>query len=192
MKRRIFALFLPVALAIAMALPAFGAGCTLTVDMGEYGPMLEGAVLSLYLVGNEEDKGIRLVGDFSGSGLVLSEENLPYGADLLANYVREQGLTGREARVGPEGNVTYQGVLPGIWLLVQKEKTPDDVTAIPFLIRVTREDTALTAYPKVTIPNVTVEPDLPQTGTLRWLIPVLMIPGFGILAVGLWLRYKEE
>lgn len=192
MKRRIFALLLLAALAIAIAIPAFGAGCTLTVDMGNYGPMLEGAVLSLYLVGNEEDEGISLVGEFSQSGLVLNEENLPYGADLLADFVRERELKGREASVGPEGIVTYQGILPGIWLLLQKEKTPDDVTAIPFLIRVVQEDTTLTAYPKVTIPNVTVEPDLPQTGTLRWLIPVLLIPGFGILAAGLWLRSREE
>ena len=192
MRRRIFALLLPVALAIAMALPALGAGCSLTVDLGDYGPMLEGAVLSLYLVGNEDDGVISLVGEFAESGLALNEENLPYGADLLANYARERELKGREATIGSGGTVTYQGVLPGIWLLLQKEKTPDDVTAIPFLIRVTREDTALTAYPKVTIPNVTVEPDLPQTGTLRWLVPVLLIPGFGILAAGVWLRTREE
>lgn len=176
-----------------ICLPVFAAGCLLTVDVGAYSPMLEGARLSLYLVGNDASDGIRMVGDFADSSVVLNEENMAYGADLLAEYVRQHGLEGTDRQLGSSGSVVYPKVLPGIYLLMQREKTPDDVTVIPFLIRIPEDQSAVTAYPKVTVPNVTPpESELPQTGTYRWLVPLIGAAGILFLALGLLVRHWQD
>lgn len=176
---------------IVLSVSVMGAGITLTADMGNYGPLLEGAELSLYLVGSDTPEGIVSVGDFADCGISLNEENLPYGAELLGDYVRKKGLEGTVRRVSSEGTVSYDSILPGIYLLMQLERTPDDVTVIPFLIQIREEERAVTAYPKVTVPNVTQAPDLPQTGSLKWPIPVFLSVGVLFLMGGIWLRTQN-
>lgn len=176
-----------------LLIPVSAAGTILTVDLGEYGEMLLDAKLTLYQVAEEKPEEIVLVGDFTGSGVSLTQENLPYAAELLADFARERNLIGEDRRIGRTGAVRYEGLEPGIYLVMQHEKTPDDLTIIPFLIHIGPDQAELTAYPKVTAPSVILEaPDLPQTGQISWPIPVLLGLGLVILLAGSYLHLKNS
>ena len=159
---------------------------TLMVDPGDYGMMLTGAKLTLYEVGAVGEDGIQLSQSFENSGISLTEENLPYGAELLERYAIESAISGEDQWVEKNGTVRFDDLDPGIYLVAQPQNTPDDLSIIPFLVWIRESDEEVTAYPKVTAPTITVpEPTLPQTGLLLWPVAVLFVVGVLLIVCGL-------
>ena len=83
------------------------------------------------------------------------------------------------------GKAVFEGLKPGLYLVMQEKKSEKDVTINPFLISIPDEEGnfRLTAAPKVgvNVPSTPPPPDIPQTGQLWW--PVAVLAGAGIVLV---------
>ena len=153
--------------------------------------VVSGGSLTLYRVGEivEDDgnytfKTVDAFADFTGS---LEEVQSPALAEELAGYAVDK----RSLNIGlidANGQVTFDALEPGLYLLVQNETVEGYLPAAPFLVFLPLlEDRAyvynVDASPKVEIKTAaTAEPTpkpttpdtkLPQTGQLNWPIPFL-------------------
>ncbi len=138
-------------------------------------------------------------------------ENPDLPSAVLAQ-VKSAGITGRAEKIGSDG-VVFFGDLPlGLYLIEQTENAPGFTTIQPFFVTIPMNEDGKLIYdvdgsPKPlqpqpteptgstdpTEPTATGEPTeptkpggtLPQTGQLKWPIPVLAIVGTAALLAGL-------
>lgn len=137
-------------------------------------------------------------------------ENPDQPSVVLAK-VREAGITGQAAQIGSNG-VVFFGDLPlGLYLIEQTENAPGFTAMQPFFITIPMKEGDELIYdvdasPKPTPPQPTepTEPSnpsepteptkpgdtLPQTGQLKWPIPVLGILGMVFLLAGLFVLLR--
>lgn len=121
--------------------------------------------------------------DFSGCDIALT----PAAAQALADHARD--LPGDTRPL----DACFEDLDEGVYLLVQQRAGEGYTPFSPFLISIpTRIGDSVyyhvDATPKVsTLPK---PPGLPQTGQLRWPIPVLTLSG--IILIGLGTRRKKQ
>lgn len=166
-------------------------------------------VASLYL--GDGNMAYALTDEFEGCTAVLdvTDTSLP---TVLAQYVKDNGITGKAEKVSDKGNVTFDGLELGLYLMVQTASSDTYETISPFVVTVPIEDDgewdySVDASPKVgvvtvvTTPDETTapddettpaEPNLPQTGQLNWPIPVLAVGGMILFAIGWVIKNSDK
>lgn len=187
---------------------------------------VDGGYVSLYRVGNVVNNN----GSYSFSlisSLKAYEEKVdinatddPDTARKLAELVEEENIYRSKRSKIVDGAVTFENVIPGLYVVIQDTPSPGYEAMAPFLISMPRyEDgvykTEVTASPKVpieTTPADSTEPTgstpptkptsplkpppgkLPQTGQLNWPIPLLAMTGVVMFVLGWYLCYggKKE
>lgn len=179
---------------------------SIQVDLVHAGEPVSGGSLTLYRVGelNAEGTGFVLCSCFVDSGVVLNEVSDPDKAAALAVYVAQQSIEG--ITLQNDGSVCFEGLPAGLYLIVQQESAENFEPICPFLISIPMAVNgtytfAVNASPKVDLqPMETMEttetadivPSLPQTGQLKWPIPVLALAGTVLLAFGLLCCAKRK
>lgn len=127
-------------------------------------------------------------------------------AERLAEYVREQGMTGTTRKIGADGTVLFADLELGLYLLVQDAAAEGYNKAAPFLVGVPMTENESYIYdvdasPKVELTKAPAEPEqpetptgpkLPQTGQLNWPIPLLVVMGLCLLSAGWLLHFGEK
>lgn len=191
---------------------------SIAVTLAYGGEEVAGGTFALYRVGDvvedDGDYGFALAEGFTGSGLSLDAatlEGASTSAELaarLAAYAEGQGLAGEEVAVGAGGTVSFDGLEPGLYLLVQTEASEGFEPADPFLVGVPMLEDGSYVYDVDASPKVALteaeEPEgpaaedpgeqtpadetLPQTGQLNWPIPVLAAGGLALFGAGVALR----
>lgn len=235
LQRKLFAIFTAAVILCAVDIsvmareaPDTSRRGSIQITMRFGGNAVSGGSLTLYQAGDitETDGGygFTLTGNFTGSGAGLEDIQSVGLAEKLAQYARDNNLTGITKAVDGEGKVLFDDLEPGLYLLVQEVAADGYHAADPFLVSVPmlEEDqyqydvdaspkvelekktepeapdnpeepsTSTSASPPPETPDV---PRLPQTGQLAWPVPVLVVLGLGLLAVGWILRFgkrKEE
>ena len=140
--------------------------------------------------------------------LEMQDEDL---ADQLAAYAVTLENAGREKAADAYGNICFDGLETGIYLLIQ-DRAADGFTRMKPFITMLRDNEIVEAVPKLTVigeqesepseptaeetgPEETVPEkehhDLPVTGQLQWPIPVLIGTGFILLAAGIITHKKK-
>lgn len=167
MRRWVLALILLISLPITCR--AAGDGGYIRLTMAYDGQPVPGGTVTLY--------------DVSG----YSEGSSP---ESLAEYVKDNHLSGQEKRVDSAGIVVFDDLLPGRYLLVQQEAAKGFRPMKPFCIRLTvsadgEQVVGVDASPKM-------EPDrkLPQTGQLIW--PAWALLGTGTVLVGFGFIHRKK
>lgn len=145
--------------------------------------------------------------DFSTTEKGCTKEN----AEIIAEYIQEHTIKGTVKKSDDYGKVTFDNLKKGIYLVsvdVDKEYSVD-----AFLIEVPLwEDgsynDSVTANPKIELvpgendgddETITTEDEdekLPQTGQLKWPIPVMLVLGITLIVAGYaddcFRGYKDE
>ena len=168
---------------------------------------VKNAKIELYRVGDpviiDSNLHFELSADFAGSGLSVDDLNSAGLADSFAAYAKGMKLTPYAAAVTDENGVVVFGDLPvGLYMIRQNGFTKKMyfTQITPFLVSMpmtneegTGWDYFIEASPKVNTvakptpspaPTATPDPTLPQTGMLRWPIPVLGISGLLLFSLG--------
>ncbi len=204
----VFALCIPVC---AHDVPELDRLCSLTITLRDGENPVTGGTLTLYRVGEvAEDDGnyfFRPTGDFADCGESL--DDLEVSADIAARlqaYAEENRLSPlAEQDVDASGNISFDGLPVGLYLICQQEAAPGYGALAPFLVSLPYLDNGvyvydLTANPKTELEPEPTEPptqpeeppDLPYTGQLWWPVPVLACGGMLLLIVGVALNRRKH
>ena len=182
------------------------------------GVNVAGAHIGLYRVGDaviaDNNLCFELTADFAASGVSLDDLSDSGLAGVLASYAKANGRTAyAEAGTDGEGRAEFAGLTAGLYLVMQdgfaEGKDAQFSEIQPFIVTVPMTNEAGTgwtyqieAQPKVnpvTTPAPTPAPteppkdeNLPQTGMLRWPIPVLGVGGLALFSIGWALFFGKK
>lgn len=148
---------------------------------------VSGGVITLYSVGRWTHEGFSFAGPFAKCGLDV-EDLQPETAAALAAFASEREIPGQSQAVSNSGTVLFADLEEGLYLAVQTGVAPGYLPMNPFLIRIPQEINGSKIYhiearPKLTPEDSPKDPQLPQTGQLKWPVPVLLTGGAALLMV---------
>jgi hypothetical protein len=172
-----------------------------------------GAIFELFYVGAINESSSELAfypaGDFANSGVSFSDMTASKSAETaktLELYALANKISGVSQTTGANGKAKFSSLQLGLYLVVPKNAffdTPLE-NLIPFLVSVPiKNDNSwnygVNVYPKARTASVeettTAPAPLPQTGLLRWPIPVLSIAGLFLFSLGwaeIYIRRKNK
>lgn len=117
---------------------------------------ISGGTLTLYRVGDVKERSgtyfFQLTGEFSGSGVSLTERSLQSAdtAAALADWAVQEELAGMETLEVVAEGITFSELSVGLYLIVQYEPAPEYEFALPFLVtipmKVTKDGTETLDY----------------------------------------------
>lgn len=185
---------------------------SITITMRYQSEAVPGGSLTLYRVGDViEDDGnysFAPTRDFKGCVTAFDEDNIqsPELAKKLAEYAANQKLSAVTTKtIGKDGTVTFSDLKLGLYLLVQKTAAPGYSKASPFLVSVPYLENGKYIYDVASNPKTDLEREmtpteappphdneLPQTGQLNWPVPVLVVLGLMLFAIGWVLRFGKK
>lgn len=178
---------------------------SVTVSMTYGGRPVSGGTLTMYRAGdvaeNDGDYSFSLSAAFAGSQASLENIQSDRLAEQLADYARENSVSGVTANIGSTGKAVFRNVTPGLYLLVQQSAAEGYLAADPFLVSVPMTENGTYIYDVDASPKTELEkapvtptpekpnpPKLPQTGQLNWPIPVFVLLGLSLYVIGWRLR----
>lgn len=136
--------------------------------------------------------------DFKDCQIPLNNLNADGLGDSFNNYVIEKQIV-VDRSILYDGTVVYNNLPLGLYLVVHEEATEGFTTALPFIITLPMSDGIewqydVDASPKVEIKHSIIvgPPDIPQTGQVKWPVPVMAALGVIIFAIGLVLCFKRS
>ena len=196
----------------AKEVPDLSAEGSIHVTMQYGGSAVSGGSFTLYKAGmvQEDDSNycFVLTGDFAECGISLEDIDSAERAEELAEYADAYKFVGTEKQVDNGGKVSFTGLEPGLYLLVQHQAASGYQAVTPFLVSVPVMEDGVYVYdvdasPKVElvkVPDTNEPPEpvkpsgptLPQTGQLNWPIPLLAVMGLALFSIGWLLRFGKE
>lgn len=150
-----------------------------------------------------------LTKDFSESGADLSDLKAENLIERLQNYAESNGIQGVTQKSNEDGEVHFQDIPTGLYLLRQVDIKEGYEVVSPFLVTVPLEvpneqgwNYHVDASPKAGAvqpdkpnqdkPKPDPETPLPQTGQMNWPVPILAAAGIVLFALGYGLRTKKR
>lgn len=171
-----------------------------------------GGSLTIYRVAdvhveNGADYSFRYTADYENCGVSLDDVEDAKTAKALAAYTAENNISGTSVRIDGEGKASFRDLELGLYLLVQQEAAAGYEKASPFLISVPGQEGDSYIYDVDASPKLELEPapttappstepstpsDIPQTGLNQWPVPVLVISGVLLAALGGYMVLCEK
>ena len=108
-------------------------------------------VAALYL--DDGQTGYDYTDDFEGCNITLDVEDTSL-AETLAEYVADQDITGKDASVGTDGTVSFDGLELGFYLVMQTAESAHYETINPFVVMVPMESDGVWTYEVDASPKV--------------------------------------
>ena len=170
MKKRMLRLLALLMLLCAATIPVRAAAvlelnktdCSISVTMRDGKTVVSGGSMTCYRVGDihsadNGDLSFVLTGEFSGAGVSLAKPDDPVTARRLAFYAARNSIAGTTRTIGNDGTVTFTGLTPGLYMLVQREAAPGYYAAEPFLVTLPMTENGGYVYDVDASPKVDVE-----------------------------------
>lgn len=209
MKRTITALFIAtVMLAAVFNITVFSASpdpsrrITLTVTVKSGENTVPGGAMTLYRVAElGEDMSYSYTESFKSCSASLDTERELLTSELIA-YIYDNNIGGAVRNVDDSGTAFFDSLKSGLYLVVQNipasgyEKANPFIIELPMLLNNGEYDYDVSAVAKtepetedtekpITTPSTTRPTGgLPQTGQLKWPIPILIVCGLGLIIIG--------
>lgn len=112
-------------------------------------------------------------------------------ADRFYAYATDAGIE-CELRELIDGTAIYENLPVGLYLVVHAQAENGFTTALPFFVTIPASDGehwdySVDAAPKVEVKHSELDhpQDIPQTGQLKWPIPIMAVSGVMIFVIGL-------
>ena len=183
---------------VLLALPRIHASTqtgSLSVQMAYGGQAVPGGSITCYqLAALGSDWQYKPVPAFTDCGIELNGPLSPADARYLAQYAEEKRIPGQTQDLGNTGLAAFSPLRPGLYLLVQREAAEGYLPISPFSVGIPQQVGGVLSYHVDASPKCAPEPDgpkIPQTGQLRWPVPVMTALGLFFLAAGLLLKREE-
>ena len=207
MKNRISALLMVLLLVASLTLSVFAHDvpdltkpCSLHISMRYGNAAVNGGTLSCIRVGYVKEDGA----DYSFCRVVdnlpLTDLQAPNLAEELKFFAESNGLAEIVKPIGSQkaGEVTFENLEAGVYLVLQREPAKGYNAIAPFLVTLpymhdgvyvydvdASAKTELEKEPAPTKPTTPPPgPNIPQTGQLKWPVPLLAIVGMLMFACG--------
>ncbi len=217
MKNRIFAFLMVLLLSIslttavfAVEVPDLSKPCSLHVVLRYGDEAVNGGTLSCIRVGYVKQDGAdhsfcRMVDD-----LPLTDLQAPELVEELMFFAESNGLAELVKPVGNPnpGEVVFENLEAGLYLVFQREPADGYYAIAPFLVTLpyleddvyiydldasVKTELEKEAEPEPTTPTMPpTPPDIPQTGQLKWPVPLLAILGMLMFAIGWSLFFNRR
>ena len=179
---------------------------SITVEMRYDQKAVTGGELALYKVGNAKeengDYGFLKTDDFSGFPgdiTATDSEELP---DQLKKYISQNKIKEQVLQKNSDGEITFDNLNTGLYLIIQTQASDGYEAMNPFLVNVPLLEDGKYVYQinakgkfelkKSEMPEGRSEKQkvfdkhLPQTGQMKWPIPILAVGGVILFLLG-WL-----
>lgn len=186
---------------LLLALPRVSAAeetGSISVRMTHGGQAVPGGSITLYRVAAPGDDWQYVPApEFADCSTDLNGVLSPADAERLSGHAAGNGIPGQTLELGADGLAVFSPLEPGLYLLVQRESGSGFLPVKPFLVGVPQQLGGALCYQVDASPKCAPEPDapgspgLPQTGQLRWPVPLMTALGLFFLAGGLLLYRKE-
>ena len=182
---------------------------SISITMTHSGEPVPGGSLTLYRVAevtveNNADYSFRYTEEFVACEADLTDLDAAETALALAEYAAAGELSGVKQTVSEAGEICFEELQLGLYLLVQEDAAEGFDTVNPFLVSVPARENGSYVYevnasPKLNLEPLPTEPpteppeptlpppDLPQTGLNKWPVPVMLGCGLLLAVVGVWL-----
>lgn len=162
---------------------------------------ISGGNVALYRIAElkwiDENYKFEYTRDFKDCHIPLNNLNADGLADSFNNYIIEKQIVVNR-NILEDGTIVYNNLPLGLYLVVHEEATDGFTNALPFIVTLPMSNGAeweynVDATPKVEIKHSVIvgPPDIPQTGQLKWPVPVMAALGVIIFAIGLVLCFKR-
>ena len=190
---------------------------SITLDLSYQGEAVPGGTLTLYQVAlgqmeSQSDYTLVFTEAFAGCGIDLEDLSSPETAQALSMWSQDNEIPGQKQEIDENGHVSFSDLAVGLYLLVQEDAAEGFDRLRPFLVTipVTSADSLVydvNAAPKVNLepapteptvpteptePTEPGEPDLPQTGQVKWPIPVMAAIGAFLVIAGCCLVISDR
>lgn len=167
---------------------------SITVRMTHDGHTVSGGSVTLYRVAELGDDW-QYVPEFADSCLDRKGPLSPADAEQLAEYAQHNAISGQTEPLGSDGTAIFSPLQTGLYLLVQREPGAGYLPVKPFFISVPQQIGGEWICDVDAGPKCAPEPagpGIPQTGQLRWPVPVMTALGLCLMAAGLLLYRRDR
>ncbi len=142
--------------------------------------------------------GFKYTQEFADCPLDLANISDATKADAVYDYLTNKGLEGVKATL-TDGVAVYNNLPTGLYLVVQAESGIGFSTAMPFFVTIPVQSGDNWVYnvdaePKIEITHSELQhpPGIPETGQLKWPIPIMAASGLIIFAIGAILLKRNK
>lgn len=162
-RKTVFAFMLLLCFSVIGQAAAAEANCSITLTFSYRGVPVNGGSITLYNVTG------------------LAEDTSAQTAQALAEGI---SLTG-DTKAIEKGQARFDGLTPGIYLLVQRKSTPGFLPILPFLVCLPTEQNGASLSAVTAAPKMAPYPASPETGQPRWPFAMLWASGAVLLLAGI-------
>ena len=195
-----------IALAVCLCMNVFATGGidldrsgSIMVQMEYEDNAVSGGTLTLYHVAipvwSEDQYVFEFTQPFEDCELSLSDLERKELAIEYSEYAIEHSMLGITRRIDMDGYAKFENLQLGLYLIVQEDAATGYFPIEPFLISVPMSGDDGWIYDVDATPKIDIErepqpdkppvkPDIPDTGQLKWPIPVLAISGVVLFGIG--------
>lgn len=220
MKRRIISalgallLLSVLIIPVSAAVPDTNRTGSISITMTHDGEVVAGGTLTLFRIAELDldgvDFGYRYVEPYTDCEISLDDIASPSTAADLAEYTRRNRFSGKTERIGVTGEVHFDDLQTGLYLLVQYIPAKGYYPVAPFLVSIPGVMDGSYIYDVNASPKLDLEPldpttkptspsqptkpsgpSLPQTGQTNWPVPVMAAAGMLMVAFG-WGLYASS
>lgn len=151
-------------------------------------------------VWSEEDDSYSFVftEEFKDCGLSLDNITDDLDANNFKKYAKEQNIQGDRQTI-KNGAVVFEDLPLGLYLIIHEDSAGGFSDALPFFVTVPVGDGdvwdySVDASPKIEVEHIELSepPSIPQTGQLKWPVPVLAFSGVLVFAFGWVLCFRRS
>lgn len=186
-------------------------GC-INLTMKYEGNVVSGGSLTIYKIAdinfNNSEYNFVLTDKFKDSGESLENIQSSKLASSLYRYSKQNSISGKKQKINSNGNISFDDIELGLYLLVQEEAANGYSKILPFIVSIPMRENGVYIYDVDASPKVEIEKNkqpsdnpnnppnnpskLPQTGQLNWPIPVLVVSGILIFIIGWGIKFGRK
>lgn len=216
MVKRILSLILAVALLGVLALPAAALDTTrlgsISIEMKYDGNAVPGGELTIYRVAEISGMHYRYLSDYESCQVPPDDVTSAQLPTALAALVKTKELKGTAKTISALGKIKFSELETGLYLVIQSKAASGYNAVNPFMVTVPgvvnnvyvydvdaspkleleKAPTETTTPPTTTTTTTTTSGSLPQTGQTQWPVPVMVVLGVFLIAMGWYLSAPDK
>lgn len=184
---------------------------SIAVSLSSDGNAVSGGNVTVYhiatLAHSDEGYVFSMTDSFKNSNILLDTITSRETAKEFFKYAVDNGIDGITESVDGNGNAAFDELELGLYLMAQNEAAEGFEEFEPFIITVPMNSDGSYVYDVDASPKIDIErdesdtessapesapPDIPQTGMLKWPVPVLAICGLLMFSFGWALCFRRK
>ena len=176
---------------------------SISVSMQHDGETIESGSFTIFQIAdiwwNVDKYDFEYADAFAKCGIGFEKLDSLSTAKSYVNYIERNSIEGTKVEVGEYGTSIFTDLSTGLYLVIQEDSADGYEKCEPFFVTLPINSEEgwvyeIDASPKINIEQESITPpsNIPQTGQLKWPIPVLAALGVLVFSVGCVLICKKN